>query len=167
MTLPRGPQEVRNGRRVLRFDAVVLAEATSKRPGAPRWTELTVYGMDGGTFMVAKVGRSLVAHAPECPSVSPRMPTWLDAAGFAESDGEARVHRVPCIECQPAVGDGMDPQTRLEPTRYSVLQANTPAELVTVLTRDRPAGSASQVPPLVVEVLRQVQENAPGTFPTS
>ena len=162
MTSRRGPREVRSGRRILQFDAVVLGSATSKRDGVPRWSELVVYGMDGGTYLISKIGHSLVAHTPDCERVTGRMPTWLEAAAWEDSDGEHRVHRVPCLQCQPTVGDAMDPQTRLEPSRYTVMQANTPQELAALLLEDRPLSS---VPPLVREILRQVESNAPGTFP--
>jgi hypothetical protein len=138
---------VRDGARILRFDADVLATATSCRPGAPRWSELVVYRLTRSKeYVVWKVGRSLVAHRPECHRVYPEMPTWLEAGE------EAQVHRVPCLECQPEVGNEMDPQTVLEATRYTVLRARDPEQLYRVLFNrtQRPTQ-------LVTEVIDQVR----------
>lgn len=55
------------------------------------------------------------------------MVRYLDAAD------EGRVRRVPCPECNPPVGDAMDPMTMLETSRWSVVQAADPAGLFEVL----------------------------------
>lgn len=139
---------VRDGEKVLRFEAEVLATATSKRVGAPRWSELVVYRLPSKAYVISKVGRSLIAHTPDCARVYPDMPTWLEAGE------EAQVHRVPCLECFPVVGNEMDPQTVLEATRYTVLRARDPEQLYqALLNRTRRPSE------IVLEVLRQVQTN--------
>lgn len=122
---------VRNGKEILRFDAQVVASSTSQRPGAERWSELVVYQLPSGAYVISKIGRSILAHRPDCPLVSPHMVTWLEAGE------EGRVHRVPCLTCQPLVGDDMDPQTILETTRYTVLRAQNREELRSVLSEGR------------------------------
>ncbi len=137
---------VRDGTKVLRFEADVLATATSKRAGAPRWSELVVYRLPSNAYVISKIGRSLIAHRPECVRVYPDMPTWLEAGE------EATVHRVPCLECLPVVGDQMDPQTVLEATRYTVLRARDPQQLYQALL-----GRTRRLPAIVSEVIKQVQ----------
>jgi hypothetical protein len=113
-----------------------------------RWSELIVYRLPSKQYVVSKIGRSLVAHKPECGRVYDDMPTWLEAGE------EARIRRVPCLECQPLVGDAMDPQTVLEATRYTVLQARDPEQLFQALHNrsGRPAA-------IVNDVLVQVRSN--------
>lgn len=134
---------------MLRFEADVLATATSQRAGAPRWSELIVYRLtQSKQYVVWKIGRSLVAHRPDCSRVYPEMPTWLEAGE------EAQVHRVPCLECLPEVGDHMDPQTVLEATRYTVLRARDPEQLYQALL------NRTQRPTALVEhVVSQVRMN--------
>lgn len=138
---------VRDGTRVMRFAADVLATASSHRPGVMRWSELVIYRLADGQYVISKVGRTVVAHRPECSRVYPDMPTWLEAGE------EAQVHRIGCLECLPEVGDQMDPQTVLEAQRYTVLRAKDPANLQAALAD----GRTGQLPRLVRDVLTQVQ----------
>lgn len=55
------------------------------------------------------------------------MRVWLEAGE------EGRVRRVPCLECQPPVGDDMDPHTMLECSMHRVLQAWSPQTLAQIL----------------------------------
>lgn len=122
---------VRNGREILRFEAEVVAAATSQRPGVQRWSELVVYQLASGQYVISKIGRSVLAHRPDCLLVTDEMVSWLEA------EEEAKVHRYPCLECLPEVGNRMDPQTMLEPSRYTVLRARDGEELRSVLTQGR------------------------------
>lgn len=143
------PRVVRDGKRVLRFNAEVIGATTSKRPGAPRWSELVVYRLRPGQYLVAKVGRSTMAHLPSCRHANPRrMRPYVEAAE------EGLVHRTPCPECQPECGDGMDPQTLLEPSRFTVLQAHSAESLVAVLAEGR-----DTLPEIVSEVLKQASKH--------
>lgn len=117
----------------------MLATATSERAGVQRWTELVVYRLRDGSYILSKVGRTTIAHRPECERVTRWMVTWLEAGE------EAKVHRYPCVECMPVVGDGMDPHTVLEATRYTALWAHSPDELVSLLLQGRP-GQPEQHP---------------------
>lgn len=144
------PQEVRDGNRILRFLGTRVAEADSSRPGVQRWSEMVVYRTAGGTWICQRIGHSTVAHRPDCRHVNHRMPSWLDA------HEEARVRRTACLECQPAVGDSMDPHTLLESQRYSVLQAANYDELIAMLTAGR---SREQVPPVISKLLAKIDPN--------
>lgn len=74
------------------------------------------------------------------------MPSWLEAGD------EALIHRMPCLECLPTVGDEMDPQTILETTRYTVLQARDAEDVRRILVR----GSSSQ-PVIVRKILAALE----------
>lgn len=114
-----------------------------------RWTELVVYGLRDGSYILSKIGRTNIAHRPGCPRVTKWMVTWLEAGE------EARVRRRPCMECRPVVGDQMDPHTILEATRYTALWVHTPAELIAVLLQGRP-GQPDQNPQRLNEVVSRI-----------
>lgn len=151
------PRVVRDGARVLRFDAAVIGAATSERSGAPRWSELVIYRLPEGRYIVSKIGHSVIAHRENCPRVGKRnwrMLRWIDAG-----PEEAQIHRVPCPECLPMVTRGIDPQTLLEETRYRVTVAEDYEGLLATLTEGRAFDS---LPQLVTEVLRQAYESDSG-----
>ena len=155
-----GVQTVKDGNRILRFVGLRLASVSSARAGAPRWSELTVYRLRNGEYLLEKVGRSTVCHRPECPRVTRAMPSWLEARE------EGRVHRTPCPECQPLVGNAMDPHTRLEAQRYTVMSAPTLDGLHTLLTASRGGGGGGEAP-LVTRLLliaRRAERSAPEAF---
>lgn len=148
------PRTVRHGAQVLRFQGALLGAASSTRPGAARWSELTVYRLANGNYIIAKVGRSTVAHLESCRRAdADRMVRWIEAGE------EGRVRRVPCPECQPEVGDRMDPLTLLETSRYTVLQAHNPEDLYQALRGTR--ATEGRPPVVVSEVLRQVANHDP------
>lgn len=144
-----GMRTVRDGKRVLRFTAQVVGSVTSSRPGVPRWSELAVYRLQPGQYLVSKVGRSTVAHLPSCAHANPRR-----MKSYIEAGEEGAVHRTACPECHPAVGDDMDPHTLLEASRHTVLQAHSAEGLVELLSENRPV-----LPEIVAELLKQVSKN--------
>lgn len=151
-------RQVRDGEHDLNFHAAVLGATTSARPGAPRWTELTVYRLPlgdevdqpRGVYVVSKVGRSLMAHLPTCVYARPHRMT---PARQVPEPGE----RTPCLTCQPNILI-LAPDTLLERTRYLVLRARTPADLAKVLMQGRPGDPAPvAITGIVAETIRQVR----------
>lgn len=131
----------------------MLASATSERAGVRRWTELVVYRVVDGSYVLSKVGRSQLAHRPDCQRVNRWMVTWSTAGE------EAKVHRYPCPECAPDVGDRMDPHTVLETTRTSALLAADVPALIELLLAGRPGESAQdprRLSPLVMHMVEQL-----------
>lgn len=151
------PHRARNGSQILEFTATVLGAATSARPGASRWTELTVYQLGNKDYVISKIGRSTVAHREDCSKVNRRrMRVWLEAGD------EARVRRTACPQCSPQVGDRMDPQTWLECSRYTVLQARDSESLARVLLQGRPGEpphDGRHLTGVIAEIIRQVSAN--------
>lgn len=144
---------IREGSRVLRFEAAVLGAVTSERPGVARWSELAVYLLCDGTYILSKVGRSTVAHTEDCDRVTWRMPHWIDAPG-----DEQAVRRIPCTVCLPVVGRAIDPMLVVEPTRYSVRVCTDVETLVDTLAENR---SRERLPRLVADLLAQVAAHVP------
>lgn len=138
-----GPRiSVRDGARVLRFDGDLIASLSSKRPGAPRWSQISLYRLRSSGYVVEKVGYSAVTHDPGCLKVRSDMPAWADA-----HPEEREIGRVPCLECQPDMSE-MDAQLRLERTRHRAFVVPDAIGLVDLLTGDRDV-----VPALITRVL--------------
>jgi hypothetical protein len=146
-----GLRQVRNGTRTLRFRAAVIGAATSQRGSAPRWSELVVYKLEDGTYLISKIGRSTVAHAPGCLRVNRRMVPWAKAI----EGGEDLVPRVPCGDCRPEV-DPIEPDALLETTRYRAILAPTAQHAVETLTESR---AVLLMPQIVREVLAQCAQS--------
>lgn len=143
-----GLRQVRNGARILRFRAAVLGAATSRRGSIPRWSELVVYKLADGSYLISKIGRSTVAHRPGCLRVNHRMVPWSRAADY----GEETIERVPCPDCRPDLHPPLDPDLRLEITRYRAVAAPNAETAAQSLIGDR---AALLVPQLVRDVLAQ------------
>lgn len=146
MSTALSPQRVRDGNRILRFLGRKVAEASSQRPGVQRWVELIVYETSSGSWICQRIGHSTVAHDPACPHVNRRMVPWISAGE------ESKVHRTPCPECNPAVGDLMDPHTMLESQRYTTLLAESADDLCALLIEGR-----DRLPTVVEKVVKEIR----------
>ena len=82
---------VQDGARVLAFDGEHLAESTSYRPGSTRWVEFKLYKTNGGSYVLSRIGRSIIYHSPECSLVK----QYNLRKGTPEYDG------IPCEQCEP------------------------------------------------------------------
>jgi len=88
--------EVRDGSRKLQFDGSMLGSSTSWRNGSDRWIEFELYKTKSGSYILSRVGVSLVYHGAACPLVK--------RYGLQESlasklpDGA-----IPCSECGPSL----------------------------------------------------------------
>lgn len=61
--------EVRDGARRITFDGQLIGSASSRRHDSPRWSEYRLYKTDASTYVLEKVGRSIVVHMPACPDI--------------------------------------------------------------------------------------------------
>lgn len=140
--------------RILEFDAAVLASGTSRRPGVPRWSELVVYRVSDGSYLISRVGRSTVAHQEGCGSITWRTPRWLDA-----TPEEQQVSRVPCLRCRPRIGPGgIDPTLFVEPD-WTVVMLPQDADAIIGILLESPTGrprSPEEVPALILDMLDQL-----------
>lgn len=86
--------KVRDGSRTLQFDGVLLAESSSQRDDSNRWIEFSLYRTTSGSYVLSRVGVSLVFHGAACPLVKKYK--------LKESaPEELRDLAVPCEECYP------------------------------------------------------------------
>jgi hypothetical protein len=147
-------RQVRHGSRVLRFYAAVIGAATSQRGAIPRWSELVVYRLADGSYLISKIGRSTVAHRPDCLRVNHRMVPWSHAA----DSGEDLVPRVACRDCQPDLHPPLDPGLRLEVTRYRATPLPDAESTARALTESR---AVLLMPQIVRDVLVQCAQADP------
>lgn len=59
---------VRNQLEVIEFEGKMISGATTERPDDPRWTEINIYKTVGGSYVIERIGRSVVyhVHGSEC-----------------------------------------------------------------------------------------------------
>lgn len=86
--------EVKDGARTLQFEGTLLGASSSYRRGSTRWIEFELYRTESGSYILSRVGVSLVFHSGACTLVEKYK---LNDASVTDLDPEA----VPCEQCQP------------------------------------------------------------------
>lgn len=86
--------EVKDGGRILKFSGKLLAESSSWWKGSERWIEFKLYKTDNGSYILSRVGVSLIFHGAACPLVKKYKLTELSTKSL-EDDA------IPCEECSP------------------------------------------------------------------
>jgi hypothetical protein len=85
---------VKDGDRTLQFNGTLLAKSSSERRGAYRWIEFELYRTESGSFILSRIGVSLIFHGAACPLVTKYK--LSDAHNY-----ELRENATPCPECSP------------------------------------------------------------------
>lgn len=87
--------EVKDGSRTLQFNGRLLGESSSWRRGSTRWIEFKLYKTDNGSYILSRVGVSLMFHGAACPLVK--------RYNLTEGDSrELKNDAIPCEECFPS-----------------------------------------------------------------
>jgi len=87
--------EVRDGSRILKFDGDLLGSSTSWRRGSDRWIEFQLFKTKNGSYILSRVGVSLVFHGAACPLVK--------RYGLIEAQvSDLRDNAIPCETCTPS-----------------------------------------------------------------
>lgn len=89
--------EVKDGTRILKFNGKLLGKSSSWRRGSNRWIEFELYKTDNGSYVLSRVGVSVIYHAGACHLVK--------RYGLQEqlSDEVSSADVVPCDECKPSL----------------------------------------------------------------
>lgn len=58
--------EVKDGARTLQFNGSLLGKSTSWRRGSTRWIEFALYRTESGSYILSRIGVSLVFHGAAC-----------------------------------------------------------------------------------------------------
>lgn len=86
--------EVKDGSRLLQFNGKVLAESSSWRRGSNRWIEFKLFRTENGSYILSRIGVSMIFHSPTCFLVK-RYGLREIAAENLDSNA------VQCEECNP------------------------------------------------------------------
>jgi hypothetical protein len=87
--------EVKDNKRTLKFDGVLLAFSTSFRPGVKRWIEFGLYRTTpGSNYVLARVGETHLYHDPTCAVAERNGLTKIPQVTLREGS-------VPCEICRP------------------------------------------------------------------
>jgi hypothetical protein len=87
--------EVKDGSRTLQFNGRLLGESSSWRRGSTRWIEFKLFKTENGSYILSRVGVSLVFHGAACPLVKRYY--------LKESDTDCLTKdSTPCEECDPS-----------------------------------------------------------------
>lgn len=139
--------QVRDGARLLTFDGLQLGRVSSERSNSPRWTELAIYQTVGGSYVLEKVGRSVVTHVPGCPEILGELPRFQEAHPGEDPD-DYHYH-----DCVPESYNFT--QLLTEQARYWALVSKDAAEIVDAL-RIRRRSASEHMPRLSVDLLNAV-----------
>ena len=58
--------QVKDGSRTLQFSGKLLGRSSSSRPGANRWIEFELYRTESGSYVLSRVGVSVIYHTGAC-----------------------------------------------------------------------------------------------------
>lgn len=87
--------EVKDGARTLQFSGKLLAKSSSWRRGSTRWIEFGLYKTESGSYILSRIGVSIVFHGAACPLVK--------KYGLSEAIYDSlRKDALPCLECMPS-----------------------------------------------------------------
>lgn len=86
--------EVKDGARTLQFEGVLLGSSSSYRRGSTRWIEFKLYKTENGSYILSRIGVSLVFHSGACHLVDKYKLTDIT---IDKLDDEA----VSCDVCKP------------------------------------------------------------------
>lgn len=87
--------EVKDSSRTLQFNGRLLSKSSSWRRGSTRWIEFELYKTDNGSYILSRIGVSLVYHGAACPLIKKY---GLNEVNADELDDAA----IPCEECYPS-----------------------------------------------------------------
>jgi hypothetical protein len=113
--------KVRNGQRILEFDGQKLSHASSEKPDSDRWVEFTLYFTNGGSYVLERVGQTVIFHRNLGCEVVERNKLRFD------SEYELQEHHQPCQLCDP---DEYNDLLIIEKPRFYALVTDDPAAII-------------------------------------
>lgn len=87
--------EVKDNTRTLKFSGKLLSESSSWRRGSNRWIEFSLYKTDNGSYILSRIGVSLIFHGAACPLVKRYGLSEVNASILSKD-------AIPCEECEPS-----------------------------------------------------------------
>ena len=138
---------VEDGSRKITFEGDLIASVSSVGPSKPRWSEYRLYKTVSGTYVLEKVGRSIVVHNPGCSEIIDSLDRFQDKnPGKDPSEG--------FWLCESCMNGRYDITSLLvEHDRHWVNITEEPQAVVDALYRKR--DGARHLPRLSLELLDQ------------
>lgn len=115
--------EVKDSTRTLQFSGKILSKSSSWRRDSTRWIEFALYKTDNGSYVLSRIGVSLIFHGAACPLVDKYALIEINAAELEPS-------AYPCEECRPSTSAVM---VFPEKYRYWALVSDDPYAILDAL----------------------------------
>jgi len=140
--------EVKDGSRTLQFSGTLLGESSSYRRGANRWIEFKLYRTENGSYILSRIGVSVIFHAATCSLVK--------RYGLSEaSNVDLKQDAVPCEECSPDRGM---PIVFPEQDRTWAQVSDDPEPVLDALYKYDPQGGARYLTKVAQRLLEQAAD---------
>ena len=91
--------EVKDGSRTLQFNGKLLGKSSSYRKDSLRWIEFDLYKTENGSYILSRVGISVIYHGAACHLVKRY---GLQEIAVADVDKDRVQQFVPCDSCNPS-----------------------------------------------------------------
>jgi hypothetical protein len=143
--------EVKDGARTLQFNGKLLGKSTSWRRGSIRWIEFELYRTESGSYVLSRIGVSLIFHGAACSLVK--------RYGLQDTPiGNLRQGAIPCEECRPT---HMLDQVFPEKSRYWAQVSDEPTAVLDALYKFD-EGGARYLTNVAQRLLEEASDNDSG-----
>jgi hypothetical protein len=140
--------EVKDGSRTLQFSGKLLGESSSQHRSSTRWIEFKLYKTENGSYILSRIGISLVFHSATCALVK--------RYGLSEAEEpQLREDAIPCEECVP---DRNMPILFPEQDRTWAQVSETPEPVLDALYKYDPEGGARYLTKVAQRLLEQASD---------
>ena len=140
--------EVRDGSRTLQFSGKLLGESSSRHRDSLRWIEFKLYRTENGSYILSRVGVSIVYHAATCSLVK--------RYGLSEAEPQSlKDEATPCEDCKP---DRRMPILFPEQDRTWAQVSETPEPVLDALYKYDPENGARYLTKVAQRLLEQAAD---------
>ena len=91
--------QVKDGARTLQFNGSLLGKSSSYRKDSLRWIEFELYKTENGSYILSRVGISVIYHCAACHLVKRY---GLQEVSIDDVDKDRAQQFVPCDVCNPS-----------------------------------------------------------------
>lgn len=91
--------QVKDGARTLQFNGNILGKSSSYRKDSLRWIEFELYKTENGSYVLSRVGISVIYHGAACHLVKRY---GLQEVSIDDVDTDRAQKFVPCDVCNPS-----------------------------------------------------------------
>lgn len=127
--------QVFDGDRVFQFDGALLAHASSYRADSNRWVEFDIYRTAAGSYVVARVGYSVLYHREGCQVVRRGRHEPAQVATLGKDSK-------PCELCEPDANlDAPNALIYPEKPLHWAQVCSSPDAVISILSKDDPYGN--------------------------